>query len=120
MDNSSTYRTILLIFLFYSPSIFVTDRIFSIETHLDAKISLYECKRVSYVHCSVSRRIVCALCVCVHARARTYVCCVYGCVYYVRIYYSVIVCMYTRMDDLYVMVGTDGGGWLHGEQVQAG
>jgi len=24
------------------------------------------------------------------------------------------------MDDFYVMVGTDGGGWLHGEQVQAG
>lgn len=23
-------------------------------------------------------------------------------------------------DDFYVMVGTDGGGWLHGEQVQAG
>jgi len=29
---------------------------------------------------------------------------------YIRVY----------MDDFYVMVGTDGGGWLHGEQVQAG
>lgn len=38
-----------------------------------------------------------------------------------RLYFhNVIVCMYTCMDDLYVMVGTDGGGWLHGEQVQAG
>lgn len=55
-------------------------------------------------------------CVC----ARLYVRCAYEGVYHVRIYYSIIVCMYTRMDDLYVMVGTDGGGWLHGEQVQAG
>lgn len=29
--------------------------------------------------------------------------------------------VYARMDEFfYVMVGTDGGGWLHGEQVQAG
>lgn len=39
-----------------------------------------------------------------------------GCMY-ILYFHSI---MYTCMDDLYMMVGTDGGGWLHGEQVQAG
>lgn len=46
-----------------------------------------------------------SLCTCMYVCVRVYVC---------------LFCVCILMDDLYVMVGTDGGGWLHGEQVQAG
>lgn len=111
MDNSPNYYYIILLIIIFS---FVIDRISSVETRLDARISSRE--YVSYTHVSM-RRVAFRVCLCKFFSASGCTCvlrlCV--CVFCIRVH-----TVYTRMDDLYVMVGTDGGGWLHGEQVQAG